>query len=106
MGLFRIVRYIMGVRFSGASVKRGSTVYWVFSHSYCQLINSLDSQDLCDIEDELETKLGVFKVHINGESIMFMYVAVSGRNQRSFCCIFRLHCRVRSTIFIKGGAHV
>lgn len=22
--------------------------------------------DLCDIEDELETKLGVFKVHING----------------------------------------
>ncbi len=23
--------------------------------------------DLCDIEDELETKLGVFKVHINGE---------------------------------------
>ena len=29
--------------------------------------NSLDTQDLCDIEDELETKLGVFKVHINGE---------------------------------------
>ena len=24
-------------------------------------------EDLCDIEDELETKLGVFKVHINGE---------------------------------------
>ena len=24
-------------------------------------------QDLCDIEEELETKLGVFKVHINGE---------------------------------------
>ena len=23
-------------------------------------------EDLCDIEDELETKLGVFKVHING----------------------------------------
>ena len=29
--------------------------------------NFLDTQDLCDIEDELETKLGVFKVHINGE---------------------------------------
>ena len=31
-------------------------------------------QDLCDIEDELETKLGVFKVHINGEqyfSVMY-----------------------------------
>ncbi len=25
--------------------------------------------DLCDIEDELETKLGVFKVHINGEGV-------------------------------------
>ncbi len=25
-------------------------------------------EDLCDIEDELETKLGVFKVHINGGS--------------------------------------
>lgn len=24
-------------------------------------------EDLCDIEDELETKLGVFKVHINGQ---------------------------------------
>ena len=24
-------------------------------------------EDLCDIEDELETKLGVFKVHINGK---------------------------------------
>ena len=23
-------------------------------------------EDLCDIEDELETKLGVFNVHING----------------------------------------
>ena len=29
VGTFRIVRYIMGVRFSGVSVKRGSTVqYW------------------------------------------------------------------------------
>ena len=27
----------------------------------------LSIQDLCDIEDELETKLGVFKVHINGK---------------------------------------
>ena len=26
VGTFRIVRYIMGVRFSGVSVKRGSTV--------------------------------------------------------------------------------
>ncbi len=26
-------------------------------------------QDLCDIEDELETKLGVFNVHINGEPL-------------------------------------
>ena len=26
--------------------------------------------DLCDIEDELETKLGVFKVHINGMCVM------------------------------------
>lgn len=25
-------------------------------------------EDLCDIEDELETKLGVFKVHINGKA--------------------------------------
>lgn len=27
-------------------------------------------EDLCDIEDELETKLGVFKVHINGELLV------------------------------------
>ena len=27
-------------------------------------------EDLCDIEDELETKLGVFKVHINGRLLM------------------------------------
>ena len=30
VGTFRIVRYIMGVCFSGASVKRGSTVYYLF----------------------------------------------------------------------------
>ena len=28
VGTFRIVHYIMGVRFSGVSVKRGSTVWW------------------------------------------------------------------------------
>ena len=45
IGTFRIVRYIVGVRFSGVSVKRGSTVVntitctaaprvWHFSASY------------------------------------------------------------------------
>ena len=29
-------------------------------------------QDLCDIEDELETKLGVFKVHINGKWLVIV----------------------------------
>lgn len=25
-------------------------------------------EDLCDIEDELDTKLGIFRVHINGKN--------------------------------------
>ena len=29
VGTFRIVRYIVGVRYSGVSVKRGSTVYYI-----------------------------------------------------------------------------
>ena len=33
-------------------------------------------QDLCDIEDELETKLGVFKVHINGEQRLTIRVCI------------------------------
>ena len=31
-------------------------------------------EDLCDIEDELETKLGVFKVHINGKLAADVFV--------------------------------
>ena len=43
IGTFRIVRYIVGVRYSGVSVKRGSTVKlsahrikggWIISHGY------------------------------------------------------------------------
>ena len=30
-------------------------------------------EDLCDIEDELDTKLGIFRVHINGNTIMCGY---------------------------------
>ena len=29
-------------------------------------------EDLCDIEDELDTKLGIFRVHING-NYMYTY---------------------------------
>ena len=36
-------------------------------------------EDLCDIEDELETKLGVFKVHINGEWVWLGFGACTNK---------------------------
>ena len=39
VGTFRIVHYIMGVRFSGVSVKRGSTVVIVYILSQMEVLS-------------------------------------------------------------------
>ena len=38
------------------------------------MYNVLLPQDLCDIEEELETKLGVFTVHINGMISKWLHI--------------------------------
>ena len=46
---------------------------WVLLlNDQCTYFYITSLQDLCDIEEELETKLGVFQVHINGEVLMLL----------------------------------
>ena len=54
VGIFRIVHYIMGVRYSGVSVKRGSTVFQTILHKssncYCPRLATCSSCSHCDLQ--------------------------------------------------------
>ena len=64
-------------------------------------------EDLCDIEDEVDTKLGIFRVHINGKNMSVCRVCgntlLCGRGMQSqqyeFCYIAFIFAMYRYMVY-------
>jgi len=60
-------------------------------------------EDLCDIEDELDTKLGIFRVHINGKGSVCGNVLGLGNlqpQQCEYCCKTLDICHIKPYMVI------
>ena len=94
VGTFRIVRYILGVHYSGVSVKWGSTL----------LICCLTFQTQCsEMAPGLSNNVSCYAVSVNKQTVEQKYVCVSDSEQCSYAWNDADHNAVNYTVSVAAN---